>query len=815
MKLIKLNKNIFCVSVLVVLLLIIGFVLCTKVNEAFTQPLTWEKCATEGEVCKGNGMVKYCEIADPTRCSDPKRIFDSIDCNNSVFGDVRFGQKKECLIKRAPANLNKKKSNKKHLVNYAKPDPNIQPTPPKDYCLGDLKNLDNKPMGYFQSNPDANYLVKPMDKSSITVDSIDECEANCNFDDGCVGIKFDINKAYEEQKEGGDLGPNCTRYIMAKAGDAGAISATSICTHLPGGDIINNGVPSNFTCSQPFQINPKDFTRLQEYGQASHTTEGACANECSIRLNANPLPCDAYYFDQNNRGGNNCKIFTKQSSIAPKNQSFAFPKSMFCSSSISYLDGLLNKNIYIFNVKYNKPLGAVYYFQNNNKYKSGRLVLWGNPDEVRWKITKSGNDYILTSKRYNRPLGSINSINSKDPKGKCKLVLCEQDQGLCTNDEIKWKIKHAHKMAENIFTIEEFLGKDKLCVIGNDKTNCRGGIENMGGCHVDLKSNYPSTSLWRITDNEGDGKNLAADIGNVHPGDPGYPRICEQPITSGPQSVPWHLAPAGSLTCDYGTPANQSECEEVVTKLDALYGKKPGRPMQVGGWSYVPTGCSSQTGGDWAAHFSTGSLNQSIGSGCLNLDCYSLVCSGSASDPGYDVYKKNNCNGKEYWYFTKYNVTKQGNISETECSTKCASNENCDSYLINPQNNDCFFYKFNANNVATSKCNSWPQGKFYGRIKKTNPAPPAPDPGSDVYEKNNCNGNEYWQFSNYNYTNKGNVSESECSTQCASNENCDAYLIDPDNNDCLNFKFNPNNVSTSKCSSWPEGRFYGRIKKNK
>ena len=62
---------------------------------------------------------------------------------------------------------------------------------------------------------------------------------------------------------------------------------------------------------------------------------------------------------------------------------------------------------------------------------------------------------------------------------------------------------------------------------------------------------------------------------------------------------------------------------------------------------------------------------------------------------------------------------------------------------------------------------------------------------------------------------EGNVSESECSTQCASNENCDAYLIDPDNNDCLNFKFNPNNVSTSKCSSWPEGRFYGRIKKNK
>ena len=140
--------------------------------------------------------------------------------------------------------------------------------------------------------------------------------------------------------------------------------------------------------------------------------------------------------------------------------------------------------------------------------------------------------------------------------------------------------------------------------------------------------------------------------------------------------------------------------------------------MQVGGWSYVPTGCSSQTGGDWAAHFKTGSLNQSVGSGCFNLDCYSLVCSGSASDPGTDVYQKNKCNGKEYWHNTKYNFTNAGNISEQECSNECASNENCDQYLINPQNNNCLFIKFNPDNVSTSKCSSFPDGRYYGRIKK-------------------------------------------------------------------------------------------------
>ena len=543
MKLIKLNKNIFCISVLVVLILIIGFVLCTKVTEAFTQTSKWEKCATEGEVCKGNGMVKYCEIADPTRCSQPKRIFDSIDCNNSVFGDIRKGQKKECLIKRGSAN--KKHSNKKHLVNYAKPDPNIQPTPPKDYCLGDLKNLDNKPMGYFQSNPDANYLVKPMDKSSITVYSIDECEANCNLDDGCVGIKYDINKAYEQEKEGGDLGPNCTRYVMAKAGDEGAISATSICTHLVGGDIINNGVPSGVNCSKPFQKIPNDYTRLQEYGQTSHTTEGACAYECSIRLDAQP-PCEAYYFDQNNRGGNNCKIFTRQSLFAPNQQSFAFPKSMFCSTPT-----LPPYDIAGFWID---PTNKDYHIQI--KFTSNKI-----------------------SKTEKRPFEAISKI--------------------------------------------EYKGKGKGFVLGN------------------LILGFQ----WENDPNTYNSHPLTLENGKVN-------------------KIPWYAV---------------------------------GKPSRDNNWTFVKPNSEA----DWIR----------------------------VSDPGSDVYEKNKCNGKEYWHNTKYNFTNAGNISEQECSSKCASNENCDQYLINPQNNNCLFIKFNPDNVSTSKCSSFPDGRYYGRIKKTNnpnPALPAP-----------------------------------------------------------------------------------------
>eukprot|EP00808_Paulinella_micropora_P020117 g52821.t1 len=95
----------------------------------------------------------------------------------------------------------------------------------------------------------------------------------------------------------------------------------------------------------------------------------------------------------------------------------------------------------------------------------------------------------------------------------------------------------------------------------------------------------------------------------------------------------WHLAPTGSLTCDYGVQAAVSECQAAVELLASQAGMRPGRGIQVGsggacndgGWGAVPLGCSAQTsnwgtaGGDWSAHFKTSGVH------CPH-PAYQLVC---------------------------------------------------------------------------------------------------------------------------------------------------------------------------------------------
>jgi len=91
----------------------------------------------------------------------------------------------------------------------------------------------------------------------------------------------------------------------------------------------------------------------------------------------------------------------------------------------------------------------------------------------------------------------------------------------------------------------------------------------------------------------------------------------------------WHLAPRGASKCDYGVVATRSQCEAAVQQLASREGVTPGRGLQAGsanqcggrGWGLVPLGCSAQTGGDWAAHFSVGPAE------CAH-DHYQLVCSG-------------------------------------------------------------------------------------------------------------------------------------------------------------------------------------------
>lgn len=75
----------------------------------------------------------------------------------------------------------------------------------------------------------------------------------------------------------------------------------------------------------------------------------------------------------------------------------------------------------------------------------------------------------------------------------------------------------------------------------------------------------------------------------------------------------YHLAPAGAGTCDYGAPIfpnghDLSECSTANRIVAAAYNHTPGRNIQSGCWSWLPTNyCFTQSShGDWTAHMSYG-----------------------------------------------------------------------------------------------------------------------------------------------------------------------------------------------------------------
>mmetsp|Transcript_59979 Transcript_59979/g.128728 ORF Transcript_59979/g.128728 Transcript_59979/m.128728 type:complete len:214 (+) Transcript_59979:76-717(+) len=92
----------------------------------------------------------------------------------------------------------------------------------------------------------------------------------------------------------------------------------------------------------------------------------------------------------------------------------------------------------------------------------------------------------------------------------------------------------------------------------------------------------------------------------------------------------WHLAPPHAVECDFGTIAPQAECQAAVAEVATQHGQTPRRNLQTGHgghcgdrhWGGVPRGCTSQSGGDWAAHFKTSGPN-------CNNGVYRLVCSGA------------------------------------------------------------------------------------------------------------------------------------------------------------------------------------------
>lgn len=102
-------------------------------------------------------------------------------------------------------------------------------------------------------------------------------------------------------------------------------------------------------------------------------------------------------------------------------------------------------------------------------------------------------------------------------------------------------------------------------------------------------------------------------------------------VCTPPEDPVYHLAPGGANVCDFGEPATRDACEAAVAILAEEEGASPGRALQVGqgggcndgGWGSVPGGCSSQSGGDWAAHWKTDFTAE----GCVH-GAYQLVCTG-------------------------------------------------------------------------------------------------------------------------------------------------------------------------------------------
>lgn len=206
------------------------------------------------------------------------------------------------------------------LIDYTNADPNIKPKPPQDPCLGDLQYLkrggDNSGQGLFITNTDSNYLVVPQEKTYLIHSNENACEANCDINNGCVGIKFNQDLYDKEVSEGiKNLSPNCTKYTAAPAGTPNTISSTSICTHQPP------------TCTVTgYESNSKDNTLTSEYGFFTHTNEGACAQECTARL----PDCKGYIFNINNSNTwKSCTIFKDIDNTA----STGIPKNMICSKS--------------------------------------------------------------------------------------------------------------------------------------------------------------------------------------------------------------------------------------------------------------------------------------------------------------------------------------------------------------------------------------------------------------------------------------------------------------------------------------------------
>jgi len=113
-----------------------------------------------------------------------------------------------------------------------------------------------------------------------------------------------------------------------------------------------------------------------------------------------------------------------------------------------------------------------------------------------------------------------------------------------------------------------------------------------------------------------------------------------------------YLSAPGAPECLVGESVSKEQCSAAVNNVAP---NNPLRGLQVGsggscldgGWGQVPKGCSAQSGGDWAAHFKTGSpTGEVLGSIFQSFRCvdelYQLVCT-VPQDLYWAPYGQNTC----------------------------------------------------------------------------------------------------------------------------------------------------------------------------
>jgi len=179
------------------------------------------------------------------------------------------------------------------------------------------------------------------------------------------------------------------------------------------------------------------------------------------------------------------------------------------------------------------------------------------------------------------------------------------------------------------------------CNCGARIGNWDSGYETAEKCAAacDAESSCKSFGLWI---NAGSSPGYCAIFDGVCTDTDGWDddTNCYAPTTAGKNNVnynkiAYHLAPAGAAACDFGSSPDSAQCLVAVRRVADSRSVTLGRnSLQSGSggscgsaWGAVPGACSAQSGGDWAAHYKSGTPTTE---NCVR-DNYQIVCSGEPS----------------------------------------------------------------------------------------------------------------------------------------------------------------------------------------